>query len=87
MKKKKKINLNIQSTSNYQIFESSMQHLDKLRLIASLPAGCCAMNTQTATRKTSRIVIVLIVADVGRLPQVLLQAMPLLLMTALVCPT
>jgi len=31
----------------------------------SLPAGCCAMNTQTTTRKTSRIARVLIVVGVG----------------------
>jgi hypothetical protein len=34
-------------------------------MVASLPAGSCVMKTQTATRKTNRLVIVLIVGDVG----------------------
>jgi hypothetical protein len=43
------------------------------------------MNTHTATRKTSKIVTILVAADMGYLLQVLLQAMLLLLMMALVC--
>jgi len=65
-KKKKKNNNNftIQNTWNsYEVVESSMQYCDEWRVVAILPAGCCAMSKQATTKKTSRLVTVFIVVQ------------------------